>query len=452
MTAGTSGTVEPTVRFSTVTVTQKPSPNVPASMPESEKPNRHRILFVDDEELSLKYFARVFSGEFDVETTASSHDALTRIENQGSGFSVVVADQRMPGMTGVDLLARVREKHPSIVRVLTTAYADHDAVVDAINTGAVFRYVSKPWDVDSLRTVIQRSIDYREAWREHRSIATGPWPAAAELLGDDRTTQLAKMSANLGHYVHNALCPLLLSLEMLIQDLDDEELAKLKQRRQFYVDFLRKTAARIREISTVLWSLRKATTPSTGNSLQKVDLRELLESLLAEVGPMLEERSIQLTLDVADSLRPVEAEYARLYEFFYFVLVDEIVSLSSGGRITIRISEADSRSFPSGGAAIEIVDQGRATPLEDQEIERIFEPFRLRPREEGDLGAFLVIAYLLAASQGARLTVSEQGNAGIRLQGTFPRVFTEAFAEHGSLRDFVRLDDLDSLIMGSAPD
>ena len=73
---------------------------------------------------------------------------------------IVMSDQRMPDMTGVELLCRVKETHPDAVRLLFTAYSDLDAVIDAINEGNVYRYISKPWEVEELKATLRQAYEY----------------------------------------------------------------------------------------------------------------------------------------------------------------------------------------------------------------------------------------------------------------------------------------------------
>jgi response regulator RpfG family c-di-GMP phosphodiesterase len=113
------------------------------------------ILYVDDESQSIKYFTRAFGTEFRVLTAGSTAEAeeILAAEAQGKtgGVGVLVTDQRMPLETGVQLLARVKERYPTVIRLLTTAYAELSDAVSAVNRGEIHRYILKPWDMESLR-------------------------------------------------------------------------------------------------------------------------------------------------------------------------------------------------------------------------------------------------------------------------------------------------------------
>jgi len=102
------------------------------------------ILYVDDEERSLKYFARAFEDQFRILTAPNAQEGLKLLEQHADDIGLLMTDQRMPGEKGVWLLERARQLRPRMIRILATAYADMDAAIAAVNTGAIYKYVTKP--------------------------------------------------------------------------------------------------------------------------------------------------------------------------------------------------------------------------------------------------------------------------------------------------------------------
>jgi DNA-binding NtrC family response regulator len=129
---------------------------------------RHPVLIVDDEPDILYSLRDLLRREFDLHTALNAHQALQILEWQP--IHVVLADQRMPGVTGVDLLDRIRREHPEVVRLIFTGYADIKAVIDAINKGSVYHYLTKPWDPDELRLVLRRACDHYEQVGERQHL------------------------------------------------------------------------------------------------------------------------------------------------------------------------------------------------------------------------------------------------------------------------------------------
>lgn len=126
-----------------------------------------KVLFVDDDQKILNAISRQFDDELEFETALGPAEALEMIDDEGP-FAVVVSDMRMPGMTGIELLKRVREISPDTVRMMLTGYADLKATIDAVNEGNVYRFLSKPCDQDVLEQAVQDGLNqYRLITAEH---------------------------------------------------------------------------------------------------------------------------------------------------------------------------------------------------------------------------------------------------------------------------------------------
>lgn len=116
---------------------------------------RPTLLFVDDEERILRSLKMMFAAHYRVLTTTSGLDALEILRREK--VHVLVSDQRMPVMWGVDLLRQARAVSPNTLRLLLTGYSDMEAIIGSINDGEVFRYINKPWKADELRQTIEEA-------------------------------------------------------------------------------------------------------------------------------------------------------------------------------------------------------------------------------------------------------------------------------------------------------
>jgi response regulator RpfG family c-di-GMP phosphodiesterase len=111
------------------------------------------VLYVDDEENNLFSFKAVFRIKYNVLTAISGAEALKVLSEKP--VQVIVTDQRMPEMTGVEFLEKMLETYPDPMRILLTGYADMNAVIDAVNKGKIYHYLNKPWNEDELDATIQ---------------------------------------------------------------------------------------------------------------------------------------------------------------------------------------------------------------------------------------------------------------------------------------------------------
>ena len=129
-----------------------------------EQREKPKLLVVDDEPDNLDLLYRTFYREFKVLRAESGHDALAILETQPD-VAVIISDQRMPGMSGTEFLRQTAVKHPNIIRIILTGYTDVENLVDAINEGKVFKYVTKPWDGDDLRAVVMQALETHQVLR-----------------------------------------------------------------------------------------------------------------------------------------------------------------------------------------------------------------------------------------------------------------------------------------------
>ncbi len=124
------------------------------------------VLFVDDEVNIRRALMRLFRNEpVRVEQAESAEQALEILEHEP--IQVIVSDQRMPGMSGVKLLSRVRERWPEIIRMMLTGFTEIDVAIEAINKGEIYRLVTKPWNDDELRSTVRTAVD---TWQMRREI------------------------------------------------------------------------------------------------------------------------------------------------------------------------------------------------------------------------------------------------------------------------------------------
>jgi DNA-binding NtrC family response regulator len=132
--------------------------------------SKRPILVVDDEAEILHSLRGLLRMEFEVHTAQNGFEALEILQRQP--IHVVMSDQRMPEMTGVQFLSQVQGECPEAMRIVFTGYADIKAVIDAINQGRIFRYITKPWDPDELRAVLhQACAEYDQIVERKRLLA-----------------------------------------------------------------------------------------------------------------------------------------------------------------------------------------------------------------------------------------------------------------------------------------
>lgn len=129
---------------------------------------RPRVLYVDDEEQNLTVFEAAYEDVYDIFTATSARDALKILEKER--IDLIITDQRMPQMTGVQMIEAIGEDYPDTVRMILTGFADVEAIIQAINTGRVDQYLTKPYDVDVLKMTLDRALELQAIRRRNREL------------------------------------------------------------------------------------------------------------------------------------------------------------------------------------------------------------------------------------------------------------------------------------------
>lgn len=180
--------------------------------------NKELILYVDDEEKNLDSFKVIFRKEYNVKVANSADEGLSYMKE--NDVNLVITDQRMPNMTGVEFLERISGMYPDVVRVILTGYSDEEAIISAINKGKVFRYITKPWKKEELQQTIDYALDAYRLRHENK-----------ELMH-----KLSKANKELDEFVyrasHDLRAPVASVLGLINLAKDEWDVTKLKE----YVD------------------------------------------------------------------------------------------------------------------------------------------------------------------------------------------------------------------------
>jgi response regulator RpfG family c-di-GMP phosphodiesterase len=115
------------------------------------------ILYVDDEMINLLSFKAVYRSKYNIYTAISGAEGLEVLDK--NEVHIIITDQRMPNMTGVEFLEKVIETHPAPIRILLTGYTDMSAIIAAVNKGNIYHYLNKPWDDKEMSRVIEEAYD-----------------------------------------------------------------------------------------------------------------------------------------------------------------------------------------------------------------------------------------------------------------------------------------------------
>ena len=137
------------------------------------------VLYIDDEINNLNSFKASFRRDFEIYTAQSAREGRKILDSYEIG--VIITDQRMPGMTGIEFLESILSVYPDTIRILLTGFSDMNAVMDAINRGQVYKYLVKPWQNDELKLYIQNALEIYHLRKENKELAHKLYLANKEL-------------------------------------------------------------------------------------------------------------------------------------------------------------------------------------------------------------------------------------------------------------------------------
>ncbi|MCK4855854.1 MAG: response regulator, partial [Bacteroidales bacterium] len=180
------------------------------------------LLYVDDEEHNLTSFAATFRKEYKVFTATNGEDGLDIMRN--NDIKLVITDQRMPEMTGIEFLEKIIPHYPDCIRMVLTGFSDVEAIIQAINKGRVYRYITKPWDKEEFKITMDRALEAYSLKRQNNKLIKDLKKANQNLEQKvvKRTKQIEQQKREITDSIHyasriqNALLPPDEDLERLL--------------------------------------------------------------------------------------------------------------------------------------------------------------------------------------------------------------------------------------------
>ena len=367
------------------------------------------ILYVDDEEKSLKYFARAFEDQFRIFTAVNAADGLRLLEEHKDDIGLLMTDQRMPGEKGVWLLEKARQLRPRIVRILATAYSDMDAAVAAVNTGSIYKYVSKPWDPPQLEITLKRGLEFFMVQGERDQLLREKMSVLHNMMIADRIVSLGLLAAGLSHHIRNSLVAVKTFLDLAPAKLEQEKVSMDSLRNpDFWKDYYQNVQGQIGKINNMLKDLWTASEKPAFAFADRVQLREVVADTIDQLKDSLTAKNIQVDNRVPESLPALNVDKLKFYRLFELLLKDEIASLPAGSRVTISAEPLKSAAVGQEEIKVEVSDNGPGLPQEALRL--VFDPFVVRSNSPVEYGIHLMACYFIVHHHSGRIEArSDEG-------------------------------------------
>ncbi|HUZ06489.1 MAG TPA: hybrid sensor histidine kinase/response regulator, partial [Candidatus Paceibacterota bacterium] len=367
------------------------------------------ILYVDDEEKSLKYFERAFGDDFRVLTASNAQDGFKLLQQHDDDIGLLLTDQRMPGEKGVWLLEQARHLRPRILRFLVTAYSDFDAAIAAVNSGAIYRYVSKPWDPPQLELTLRQGLEFFMVQAERDQLLHEKMSVLRNMMIADRIVSLGLLAAGLSHNIRNPLVAVKTFLDLAPKKMDEER-ANLNGLRnpEFWNDYHQNVQSQIEKINGLLQDLWSASENPSAPFAEEAKLSETVGAALAQFKDQFAARRIQIENRISASLPALKVDKPKFNRLFELLLTDELAMLPAGSRVTL------SAELRNGGGKPEIVmqlrDNGPGLPQEALRV--IFDPFVVQGSVASEYGIHLMACFFIVHHHGGTIDAQSQPGGG----------------------------------------
>jgi two-component system, probable response regulator PhcQ len=372
---------------------------------------RFAVLYVDDEEKSLKYFTRAFQDQFRILTAANAQEGFKLLQEHKDDIGLLVTDQRMPGEKGVWLLEKARQLRPRIIRILATAFADMDAAIAAVNTGAIYKYVTKPWDPPLLENTLKRGLEFFIVQRERDQLLREKMSVLHNMMIADRIVSLGLLAAGLSHHIRNSLVAVKTFLDLAPAKMEEEKMDLEGLRNpDFWKEYYQNVQGQIEKINNMLKDLWTASEKPAFAFGDRVRLHEVVADTLLRLKDGFAAKNIQVESRIPATLPVLSVDKPKFCRLFELLLKDELASLPAGCRVTLSAALLNGAETNRQEILVKVSDNGPGLPKEALRL--VFDPFVVRSDSPLEYGIHLMACYFIVHHHGGRITATNEAAGG----------------------------------------
>jgi two-component system, probable response regulator PhcQ len=378
---------------------------------------KYSVLYVDDEEKSLRSFARAFGHQFRIFTANSAVAGYSIIEQNPDDIGLLITDQLMPGEKGVWLLDKVRALRPGILRIMATAYSDISAVIQAVNSGAIYHYLTKPWDPPQLENTLKHALELFNVQKERDQLLREKMSVLHNMMVSDRVVSLGLMAAGMSHHIRNSLVPVKTFIDMVPDQLKAEGLDVAKSpNAEFWTDYQLSAQQHLEKINNLLKELWAVAETRGLAFTDRVHLHDVMLDVTVRLCEPLAAKKISVEINIPETLPILTVDKSKFGRVFELLLKDEIVSLAEGSRVQITATVLDDAANPR--VRVSLRDNGPGLSEETQRT--IFDPFNPRADSPSEHGINLMACYFIVHYHGGKIEARNAEGGGTEFTMDFP--------------------------------
>ncbi len=383
-------------------------------------PERHTLLVVDDEPDVIKSVQDLLRFDYRVLGATRATEALKLMSYEE--VHVVMSDQRMPEMSGIEFLHRVHEEYPDAVRLLFTGYTDTKTIIEAINEGHVYRYITKPWDTDEFRSVIRDAVERYDLAGDRRQLLADLTKKNEEL---ERANKLRLAFIEVASHELRTPVTILAGMAQFLHETPDLPPSLFEG-----IDSMYHSSQRLQELMEQIITMLQAGQFQHQRKAEYTNLSSLLATAIHDIRPFLQKRKQTLVEDYPhwpEDLGNIVLDPEKIRDCLNHLLLNAIKFTPDEGTIMV-----SARRTPSGGAEIRVSDTG--TGIDPAILPHIFEPFfagfdiahhasgKFEYQSKG-IGLGLSVVKAFVEMHGGTIAVETEVGQGTTVTITLPETF-----------------------------
>lgn len=359
--------------------------------------SKQSILCVDDEPANVEALERLLRKKYDVITCISGQEAVKKIDDLISPLAAIITDQRMPGMTGIDVLKHSQKKFPDTIRILLTGYTDIESVIAAVNEGQIYQYITKPWDPQELLNTVDKAVEKYILRKELAQKNNELMLALEELKSLDQAKSNFMILIN--HELKTPLTSILSFIELLKE-------TQLNEEQDLYTNRIGKSADRLKKIIDDVLIIVKSETKQLKLKMILQQLKYSTEDIPESVKVLAHQKLQKIRIQLPPDLIWHDVEHTK--EIFNRLIHNCVKFGPESSEIKIHFSNTEN------GFLIHIDNSGSQIP--ESILDKIMKPFFLDENimnHSVGLGLGLTICNSILRMQGSHLTISNT-DTGVR--------------------------------------
>ncbi len=367
------------------------------------------VLVLDDEGFILSSLKRLFINEpFDIATTTDPKEALEILAREK--IKIIMSDQRMPTITGVEFLGQVKEKYPQVMRVLFTGHADLQAAEEAINVAQVYRFINKPWSGEELKGAVRQAMQHFDLVAENKKLLEETAAQNKELDAANRKLKsMFEVQREFTSTVSHELRTPLSSIKTAIDIVMSGTAGTLTADQKNFLEKAKSNVDRLNRLINDILDLSKLESGRATLKIQENDINKIIDDIAEIQRSVATKQGIYLNTQLEAGMPKVAFDVDKIHQVLDNLIGNAIKFTEKGG-ITVSTLNRKESNY------VEVCIKDTGHGISEEDISKLFQKFQQlgdpAKRKTGGTGLGLAICKEIMRQHGGKIWVESKPGEG----------------------------------------